>query len=47
MLRFLIVTAARYGEAARMTKDEIAGNLWTIPPDRMKNGKEHCVPLTP
>ncbi|MCO5131194.1 MAG: integrase arm-type DNA-binding domain-containing protein [Xanthobacteraceae bacterium] len=46
MLRWIITTAARYGEAARMGKGEIVSDLWTVPGARMKGGKEHCVPLT-
>lgn len=46
MLRFVILTAARFGEAAGMRSDEVKGDLWTIPAVRMKAGKEHVVPLT-
>lgn len=47
MLRFVILTAARYGEAGSMGSGEVVGDLWTIPAVRMKAGKEHVVPLTP
>jgi len=47
MLRFIILTAARYGEANGMQPHELKGDLWRIPPSRMKGGKEHAVPLTP
>jgi integrase len=47
MLRFIILTAARYGEAVGIQPAEIKGNLWRIPAARMKGGKEHTVPLTP
>jgi integrase len=46
-LEFLILTATRTNEVIGATWDEIdfAGYVWTIPPDRMKAGKEHRVPL--
>ena len=44
-LRFIILTAVRSGEARGARWDEISGNVWTIPADRMKAGKEHRVPL--
>jgi integrase len=47
MLRFVILTAARYSEARGMHPGEVAGDLWTIPAPRMKAGKKHEVPLTP
>jgi integrase len=46
MLRFIILTAARYGEANGMQPSEVQGNLWTIPKERMKGGQAHTVPLT-
>jgi integrase len=47
MLRFIILTAARYSEAKGMQASEVKGDLWRIPAPRMKGGKEHIVPLTP
>jgi integrase len=47
MMRFIILTAARYGEARGMPPGEVKGHLWTIPAARMKGGKKHEVPLTP
>jgi integrase len=46
---FLILCAARRGEVLGARWDEIDfdGALWTVPPGRMKAGKEHCVPLSP
>lgn len=44
-LRFGILTAARSGEIRGATWDEIEGDVWTIPAERMKNGKTHKVPL--
>ena len=47
-LRFLVLTAARSGEARGATWDEIDldGATWTIPASRMKAGVEHRVPLS-
>ncbi len=46
-MEFLILTAARTGEVLGATWKEIdfAKSVWTIPGPRMKNGKEHQVPL--
>ena len=45
--RFLALTAARSGEArgARWDEIDLEARTWTIPPDRMKAGREHRVPL--
>ncbi|MBL8550454.1 MAG: tyrosine-type recombinase/integrase [Hyphomonadaceae bacterium] len=47
-LRFLILTAARFGEAAGATWGEIdvQGGVWTVPAKRMKGGRLHRVPLS-
>ncbi|WP_029081821.1 site-specific integrase [Bradyrhizobium sp. th.b2] len=46
-LEFLILTAARTGEAigARWTEFDLDRGVWTVPPQRMKAGREHRVPL--
>ena len=46
--RFLVLTAARSGEARGATWDEIdlEGQEWRIPSQRMKAGMEHRVPLS-
>ncbi len=46
-LEFTILTAARTGEVIGATWDEIdlAEQTWTVPPERMKGGREHRVPL--
>ena len=46
--RFLVLTAARSGEARGATWDEIdlQGKEWRIPSQRMKAGMEHRVPLS-
>jgi integrase len=46
-LEFLILTASRNGEARKATFDEVAGDVWTVPGERMKRGKPHRVPLSP
>ena len=47
-LEFLMLTAARTAEALGARWDEIddGQQTWTIPPHRMKPGREHRVPLT-
>jgi integrase len=47
-LEFLILTAARTSEVtgARWSEIDLLSNLWTVPAQRMKGGKEHRVPLT-
>ena len=47
-MRFLILTAARSGEARGATWNEIGmeGREWRIPAERMKGGVEHRVPLS-
>jgi integrase len=47
-LEFTILTAARAGEVigARWDEINIAERLWTVPPERMKSGKEHRIPLS-
>jgi integrase len=47
-LEFIILTAARTGEARGATWDEIDFDkkIWTIPPERMKQKKIHRVPLS-
>ncbi len=46
--RFLVLTAARSGEARGATWDEIdfQDRVWRIPSERMKAGMEHRVPLS-
>jgi integrase len=46
-LAFLILTAARTGEAIGADWSEISGNVWTVPGSRMKEAKAHSVPLAP
>jgi integrase len=45
-LQFLLLTATRRNEAARVRRSEIAGSEWTIPGARYKTGKDHLIPLS-
>jgi integrase len=47
-LEFTILTAARTNEiiGARRSDVDEAAALWIVPPDRMKGGREHRVPLS-
>jgi integrase len=47
-LQFLILTATRTGEVLGATWAEIdlQAKVWTVPPARMKSGREHRIPLT-
>lgn len=46
IVRELLLTAQRRDEVAKMHSDEVAGDVWTIPQDRAKNGRDHVVPLS-
>jgi integrase len=48
-LAFTILTAARSGEVrgAAWREIDLTTAVWTVPPGRIKAGKEHRVPLTP
>ena len=47
-LEFAILTAARTGEiiGARWAEIDLETKVWTVPASRMKNGREHRVPLS-
>ena len=47
-LEFVILTAGRSGEVlgARWDEIDLAAKTWTLPPERMKAGREHRVPLS-
>ena len=47
VLHMILLTGQRPGEVTGMTWEEIDGDWWTIPANRMKGGQEHRVPLTP
>jgi integrase len=44
-LEFLILNANRTGEVLCGLRDEVVGDIWTIPAKRMKAKREHRVPL--
>jgi integrase len=46
-VEFITLTVARTGEArgASFNEVDVVARTWTVPPDRMKAGKEHVVPL--
>lgn len=48
-LEFVILNASRSGEVlgARWDEVDLKAKVWTVPPERMKAGREHRVPLTP
>ncbi|MEY9631309.1 tyrosine-type recombinase/integrase [Sinorhizobium fredii] len=49
LVKLLLLTAQRRNEVAHAPRSELelGGNnqIWTIPPERSKNGREHLVPL--
>lgn len=45
-LDLLILTGCRTSEVISACWDEIDGDIWTIPAERMKAGREHRVPLS-
>ena len=45
-LELLILTATRTSDVLNAPREEISGDVWEIPPHRMKAEKEHRVPLT-
>jgi integrase len=47
LVQFLLLTATRRNEAARMRRGEVSGDEWTVPPERYKTGLELMVPLSP
>ena len=46
-MRMLALTATRSGEVRGMRWNEIEGDVWTIPGERTKVGREFRVPLSP
>jgi integrase len=46
MLRFILLTACRRTEAARMTWSELVGDDWIIPKERYKTKTEILLPLS-
>ncbi|MDP2259072.1 MAG: integrase arm-type DNA-binding domain-containing protein [Caulobacter sp.] len=46
-MEWAILTATRTSETREATWGEIHGDVWIIPRERMKAGRDHRVPLTP
>lgn len=46
LLRFLLLTGQRIGEAQRAPWTSVRGDRWTIPAEHAKNGREHWVSLS-
>lgn len=46
-LEWTVLSLGRNMEVCGGREEEIDGDLWIVPPERMKNRKEHRVPLTP
>ena len=44
-LEFAILNASRTGEVIQGLRNEVQGDVWTIPGSRMKAGQQHQVPL--
>ena len=44
--RFILLTATRRDEAAKMTRQEIDGSVWTVPEARHKSKKDFELPLS-
>ena len=45
-VRFLVLTAARSGEARGARWEEVESTTWTVPARRMKERRAHRVPLS-
>lgn len=45
-LKFILVTGQRPGEVTGLPWNEIEDDWWGLPPERMKEGRAHRVPLT-
>jgi integrase len=46
MYRMFLLTGQRRSEVAKMRWSEIAGDVWTIPREKVKKDRPHAVPLT-
>jgi integrase len=47
MYRMFMLTGQRRSEVSTMRWGELAGNLWTIPREKVKKDRAHTVPLSP
>jgi integrase len=45
-IKLALLTGQRIGEVVGMRRSEIAGDVWTLPPERTKNKRRHDVPLS-
>jgi integrase len=45
-VKTLLLTATRRSEGADMSTTELEGDLWTIPKERYKTGRDHVIPLS-
>ena len=45
-VQFIALTCSRLTEALGARWNEISGDIWTVPAERMKSGKAHRVPLS-
>jgi integrase len=45
-IKMMLLTGQRRGEVAGMRRAEIDEDIWTLPPERTKNGQKHSVPLS-
>jgi integrase len=45
-VKLMLLTGGRCGEVVGMKRSEISGDVWTLPPERMKNKQKHLVPLS-
>jgi integrase len=46
LLRFILLSATRLQEAARMRRQELTGSTWLIPAERHKSKSEFLLPLS-
>lgn len=46
VFKLLLVTGQRRNEVGHLQRAEIEGDVWTIPKERVKNKREHSVPLS-
>jgi integrase len=46
MYRMFLLTGQRRSEVSTMRWSEVAGDVWTIPRDKVKKDRPHAVPLT-
>ena len=47
LFRVLLLSGLRLREAAEAPAEEITGNVWNIPSERMKGARAHLIPIVP